>query len=357
MKLVFYISGHGYGHAVRDIEIIKSILAIEPRTEIHFRTKAPQWLFQPLLNDHVFYHERELDFGVLQQNSFSADKKNTLERYAGLIEQKDQLVNEEIDFLTSVQPDIILDDITPFAFDAADAFGKKAIATGNFSWDWIYSDYLADLPEYDYVVQDIKQSYAKSERLYRIPFYGDMSAFPNIENTPLIGRKASTSLETVRSQLGLSANEQRKIILLGLRMNDLVHVDFSRIEAMRDILFIAVSRDVQLENCIQMKEGHVPFEDVLNACDAVISKPGYSMVSEVIVNQTPIVYVPRNDFAEDPVLIEGLQKYAVSEVLSQEDYFAGNWCASFDRLFAKPKNWPEIAANGAEVIAKKVLGR
>ena len=119
MKLAFYISGHGYGHAVRDIEVIKSLLKIAADAEIHVRTTAPRWLFEPLLSARVIYHERELDFGVKQKNSFSADKKATFAGYAELIERKKILIEEEVNFLQSLRPDIILSDITPFAFDAA----------------------------------------------------------------------------------------------------------------------------------------------------------------------------------------------------------------------------------------------
>ncbi len=356
MRIVFYISGHGYGHAVRDIEIVKALLKRQPDSEIHFRTGAPRWLFLPLLTPRVHYHRCELDFGVRQKNSFSADKENTLAGYAELLRNKEQLVAAEVKFLQTCQPDVIISDITPLAFDAAAAFGKKAVAVGNFSWDWIYSDYLEQLPQYEFVVRDIKASYAKAERLYRIPFYGDMSAFPNIEDVPLIGRRASLPADVVRKRIGIPHNSSQKLLLLGLRTADLQDVNWRKIETLRGVAFVAMSRDIQLQNCLHIEEGELPFEDVVNACDAVLSKPGYSMVAEVIVNRTPIVYVPRQDFVEDSHLIKGLQKYAVCEELSQTKYYAGEWQGVFERLFSKPHLWPEMAANGAEVVARKILG-
>ncbi len=355
VKLIFYISGHGYGHAVRDIEIIKTLRARKPDVEIHIRTKAPKWLFEPLLSNRIFYHERELDFGVRQKNSFSADVLSTYNGYAALIAVKEKLIQEEVQFLITVQPDVILSDITPFAFDAAADYGLPAIGIGNFSWDWIYSGFLNDMPQFERIINDIKNSYAKADSLWRIPFYGDMSAFPTIENVPLIGRSAAMPGGEVRRQLGISDPSHSKYVLLGLRAADLANVDWHKVGALYDITFIAVSRDIHLKNCIHLKEGDLPFEDVLNACDAVLSKPGYSMVSEVIVNQTPIVYVPRNDFLEDAELIRGLQEYAVCEEVSQKDFFAGNWQGAFDRLFAKQLNWKDIRTDGAELVARKIV--
>jgi hypothetical protein len=354
VTLVFYISGHGYGHAVRDIEIIKALLRQNPQLTIHVRTCAPRWLFDPLPAGRVFYYERELDFGVSQQNSFSADKAATLQRYAQLIERKEQLLKEEVVFLKDVSADIIVSDITPLAFDAAARYGKKATAVGNFSWDWIYADYLDALPQFEFVVEDIRRSYRQTARLLRIPFYGDMSVFPRIENVPLVARRATESSESMRRKLGIPVQSVEKYVLLGLRMSDLDGVNWRRVEEMQNIIFVAISRDVPLKNCLRIEEGLFPFENVLNACDAVISKPGYSMVSEVIANQTPLLYVPRRDFAEDPVLIQGLQDYGVCEELSQQKYKEGSWQQAFQQLFEKPAVWPLIRFDGAEVIAKKL---
>ena len=42
---VFYISGHGFGHASRQTEIISALRAIRPNLRIVVRTSAPRWLF------------------------------------------------------------------------------------------------------------------------------------------------------------------------------------------------------------------------------------------------------------------------------------------------------------------------
>ena len=63
--------------------------------------------------------------------------------------------------------------------------------------------------------------------------------------------------------------------------------------------------------------------DLLNACDAAISKPGYGLVAEIIANQTRLLYTSRSDFVEYEVLAKGLKEYAVTRELSREDFFAG----------------------------------
>ena len=352
MKIAYYITGHGYGHAVRSIEITDVLTQTFSDTIVHVQTTAPQWLFASL-NDRVLFHYAELDFGCLQSNSFSVDKKATLDGYTSLIDKKQERVAREAHFLQAQNIDLVLSDITPFAFDAAKQAGIPGIAIGNFSWDWIYQAFLDDYPDYHFVVDDIRSSYAKADKLFRLPFYGDLSAFSPIEDVPLVGRKAKTPRQKIREQLGVEPSD-KKLVLLGLRTRDMNHVNWNQVESFDHTSFIAVSRDIPLKNISHLTEGDLPFQDVLNACDAVITKPGYSIVSEIITNQTPVVYIPRRDFAEDPILVQALENYAVCEPLSQKEFAAGQWEQAFTRLLQKPQNWPPIRTDGAMVLAEKI---
>jgi hypothetical protein len=40
--IVFYVSGHGFGHASRTIEVNNAVLAQRPDTRIGVRTAAPR---------------------------------------------------------------------------------------------------------------------------------------------------------------------------------------------------------------------------------------------------------------------------------------------------------------------------
>jgi hypothetical protein len=94
---------------------------------------------------------------------------------------------------------------------------------------------------------------------------------------------------------------------------------------------------------------------MIKGVDLVLSKPGYSIVSEIIGNQTPVAFVARNDFCEDPLLRQGLLQYAVCEEMSMQDFNEGNWQSTFESLLAKPGQWPAIECNGAQVAAEEIL--
>lgn len=48
--------------------------------------------------------------------------------------------------------------------------------------------------------------------------------------------------------------------------------------------------------------------DLLRSCDALIGKPGYGTFVEAACNQTPVLYLPREDWPEQPYLVEWLER-------------------------------------------------
>src|SRR5262245_54572974 len=76
MVLVFYISGHGLGHASRDVELIRTIRSLRPGLRVVVRTVAPAWVFPPDLERQAF----EADTGVVQLDSLRLDEQETARR-------------------------------------------------------------------------------------------------------------------------------------------------------------------------------------------------------------------------------------------------------------------------------------
>ena len=77
---VFYISGHGFGHASRQIEIINALRAIRPNLRIVVRTSAPRWLFNLALSQPFSFHHGEPDTGVVQIDSLRVDPATSIDR-------------------------------------------------------------------------------------------------------------------------------------------------------------------------------------------------------------------------------------------------------------------------------------
>src|SRR5262249_26988389 len=105
-----------------------------------------------------------------------------------------------------------------------------------------------------------------------------------------------------------------------------------------------------------LERADVRYEDLVAAADVVVSKPGYGIVSECIANQTALLYTSRGVFAENDVLLAGMQPVVRSRFISQDDLRNGRWEPSVRALLDQPAPAEVMAVNGAEICAAAILG-
>jgi hypothetical protein len=92
----------------------------------------------------------------------------------------------------------------------------------------------------------------------------------------------------------------------------------------------------------------------MSLCSQVVSKPGDSTFAEACRMNAPVVTIPRDDFAEGPVLTDGIRKYNRHRILAPAEFFEGNW--DFLREPPYPPEQPEpLPKDGNEVVAKAIV--
>ena len=118
--IAFYISGHGFGHASRDVEVLNALGRLAPEVPVAVRTSAPQWLFDLTLTRPVDFQAVECDTGIVQIDSLSLDEAATVRR---AIEFHSQLEARAADLFAAYAAGkltVAIDRIFPLA-SAADA--------------------------------------------------------------------------------------------------------------------------------------------------------------------------------------------------------------------------------------------
>jgi hypothetical protein len=88
-----------------------------------------------------------------------------------------------------------------------------------------------------------------------------------------------------------------------------------------------------------------------------MTKPGYGTVVEAVALQKPIVYVRRFNFADEPPLVDYLQRYGSSVELPIDDFTQGCWEPALRQALtaSAPLLPPPLtgAAEAAEVIVRE----
>ena len=345
------ITSHGFGHAVRASSVAAILQQLAPEIELILATTAPQWLLESYLQSDFRYHPRIFDVGVIQSDSLTMDKKATLAKMQQIYAERNSIIAEEVDFMRANNVGLILADIPPLAVSIAQAAGIPCWMMSNFGWDFIYRSWGDDFSE---IVTWIEECYQQCDRLFRLPLCEPMSAFKNITDVGLTGGIPRYSKAELRAKLGITAPKEKTILLtfggLGLQA---IHYD--NLQQFIDWQFITFDRHApNLPNLIKVTGNLYRPVDFMPICGRVLSKPGYSTFAEALLWDIPIVSLTREDFAESPILLEGIQDYSHHQIVSTEEFFQGNWDFLRQRC-QSPRKPDSLAKNGAETIARSII--
>lgn len=353
-KIVFYISGHGFGHAVRSIAVVKELRRLAPGCELIIKTGAPLRLFESELSDGWRHLNFKADAGMVQKDCLNIDLSATYREARDFFEAGDKITSEEVKFCRSEKIEAIIGDIPPLAFRIADEIGVPGIAIGNFSWDWIYASYGKYEPGFEDLARRARANYEKASLLLRLPFSGDMPAFRTVFDVPLIARTSVVEPAEVRQSLGI---EKGLIcVLVSSGGFDLPQLDLKFLARLKNFAFIFLLKTaISSENFYYAPIDGFKHQDLVRASDIVVSKPGYGIVSETIANERPLLYTSRGEFPEYPILVEGLKRFGRPCFIPQEDFLRGGWEPYLHEAITKGYSPEPIAINGAEAAAEKIV--
>jgi L-arabinokinase len=357
--LAFYISGHGYGHASRQIEIINTIARRAPGSRILIRSSAARQLFERTVSAQYELDPRPCDTGVVQIDSLRLDEAETIHHAAEFYRTFESRARDEADLLTSRGVRLVVADAPPLACAAAARAGIPSIVISNFTWDWIYSGYPEHLPAAPELIPTIQRAYRAAAAAWRLPMHGGFDTFEKVVDLPFVARRATHTREDTRRALGLPLD--RRIALSSFSVYGADGIDFSSLDCTRrwDIVQTWSGSGDAPPTCDGTRFVHEPslyaaqlrYEDLVAACDVVVTKPGYGIISECIANGTAIVYTSRGRFVEYDVLVREMPRYLRCAYLDQASLFAGRWRAALDAAVNALPPPEKPLTNGAEAVA------
>jgi L-arabinokinase len=342
--VAFYISGHGFGHASRSIEIINALIDRTPDLRIIIRSSVAAWLIERTARAGVILSPAEVDTGIVQIDSLHLDAPASIARAAAFMKTFDQRVQRELAFLREHQAVMTMSDLPALGIAAGKAAGIPAIATGNFTWDWIYDHYEGGAA----VARQIGDVYRHTTLTLRFPMWGGFATMPAITDIPLVARRSRRDPAEVRTALGIPRD--RCVVLTSFGGYGLEGLS---VDALRSLPAYHVLLPGMIDETAMYDRGY-RYEDLVRAVDVVVTKPGYGIISECIANDTALLYTSRGDFREYQVLVEAMPAHLRCAFIDHADLYAGRWGAHLDALLAQPAP-AKPAVNGADVAADILL--
>lgn len=346
MHIAYYITSHGYGHGVRSCCIAE---AIPEKIQITFKTTLPENLFHEEVQRPFFYSPVEFDCGCVQSDGVTTDIEATLNLYSSIANKNKELLADEVLWCKDNHIDLILSDITPFAFDIANIAAIQSIAICNFTWYDIYREYIPYHLSFASILEDIKRQYSYAD--FAIALYPSlpMNNFKTIHKVPLIGRKGKDVRSKIRGIFKIPDGKKIGLIYVGnFGMNSAV---WAKLEQFKEWEFLGVyPLPGNPANYHLITKDLFRYQDLVASADVMIAKLGYGSVSECMLNGKPIIYLPRTFFSEYPVLEHAVNKWGYGFKITEKDFYNLQWD---DVLGHASEAFPDpIDSDGVKQIVK-----
>jgi len=342
--VAFYISGHGFGHASRQVEIVNAFGARHPGTPIFIRTAAARWLLERTIRVPFELDPRPCDTGIVQIDSLRLDAERSLLDARDFYATFDARADEEAALLRKRGTRLVIVDAAPLGCEAAARAGIPSVVVSNFTWDWIYAAYAEHLHLAPDLVPTIQRAYRHAEAAWRLPMHGAFEPFANVTDVPFVARHARHDRNETRRRLELPLD--RKLALPTFGGYGVGGLDYSQLDLDDEWQVLADFPDARIY------DSGLRYEDLVAAVDVVFTKPGYGILSECIANDTPVVYTERGRFAEYDVLVREMPKYLRCAYVDNASLMAGRWRDALGRAVNALEPPERPPTNGADVIAE-----
>ena len=345
--LVAYASGHGFGHLTRLCEVLRAVRAREPRLAMTIVGAVPEWLARRSVPGPISFRAVACDVGLAQRDALAIDEQATAIRCREFEETWAARLEAEAEFLRSSRARVVIGDIPALAFAAAARAGVPSVALGNFSWDWIYRHLAGREPSLAASAERAASAYRGAALLLELPFAGPFPAFARRVPVGLVARRPRVDARGARRRLGLDGRPAALVSFGGVGLPALTR---DVLAADGDLHFV-LPDDV---TAARLDALGLDYPDVVGAVDAVVTKPGYGIVSDAIGAGTRVVYTDRGDFPEYPIMVRDMPQWLACVHVPSEDVRAGRIAEGVRRVLALPVP-PAPDLLGAERAAGHVL--
>ena len=259
-----------------------------------------------------------------------------------------------MEFIEHENIGVVVADIPAIPLEAAKRSGVPAIATGNFGWDWIYSDFVKFDPRWKIHVEKFRNVYRQTDLLLRQPFAESMAAFPKQIDLPLLAKPGTDRRKMIAKATGTDPAKQW--VLLSFTSLNLDSHALDTLSHLRQCDLFSVEPLEWPGSAVKcLKRSLASFADILASMDVVVTKPGFGIVSDCIANDKPIIYTDRKNFLEYPVLVEGIENYCRNAFIPGTELYAGELGRALDKIGSAPPPPEKIPRGGAKIAARHIL--
>ncbi|GFN29854.1 glycosyltransferase [Paenibacillus xylaniclasticus] len=325
--VAYYVSDYGYGHAARSIAVIRAWLqsAATPYRIVVCSSERILSFMRSSLQEHsesVCYRRCASELGyVLHAGSIEPDFAAFRKKYKAYVQALPMEVRREADFLHNSQVELVVSDISPIALLAAQQAQIRSAGVSNFTWYTAYRSMLDRLS-----LQPLNEAYAAMDYYIRLagakePDWGRLGS---MESGFYCRKPDWNEVSAIRETINPGGKKMLVYFAIGMSIDvhQLGQMKLWENEAYHFI--VSSNMKVSHKNVTAIPASYTESQNYVAASELVITKPGWSTVSEAVVLHKPLVLVQRGAMREDSNTIRALQNNHPFHLIDWEQLMDGN---------------------------------
>ncbi len=354
VRLAFFISPHGFGHAARSAAVMEALHAQDPTICFDLFTTVPEWFFGGSLEGLFQHHPCAADVGFSQTSPLEFDVGATCTAVEAFISRAPEEAEVLAGQLSELGCTAVVCDISPLGLMAAERAELPSVLVENFTWDWLDEPLIAQDPRFDPIAEWMRARFGEAGQHIQARPRCDTLAESDLV-VPPISRRPRRERQDVRDELHVGGEVPLVLITMGGVGQPLPFL--GELRRREDVTFVVTgSEQTVREGNLRLFHNaeRLFLPDLIRASDWIVAKLGYGTLTEVWAAGRPLGYVGRSDFRETGPLEDFARSEIPSLEIFQADYSTGAWIDRLDDLMAL-NSVPSKLTNGSEPTARWIL--
>lgn len=312
VKIAWYVTGHGLGHATRTIALARKILKNDSDIEILSLSQKKQlnYIIKSLhkYKNRVFGKVNTYDIGLYLKNFDEPDIGKMEENLNNYLSHTNEIIANEAIILKEFKAQLIVSDCVPHAFAVANTLGIKSLLLTNFTWIKMYEGILGKEQA------QLRQMYNVANYFIQlIPFQEKINLSPYTKRGFYCRNFSKEKALEIRKRL---LKNYENIVYFGMGMSVEYSNDFKKFfDKNRKTAFIVPVNFPKIsENCYPIPIDETESQNFVMAADCVITKAGWSTVAESLIAGKTMVVLDRKNIPEDITTIGYLRTLGIQSI-------------------------------------------
>jgi len=320
--------------------------------ELTIATQVPEWFLRSSCSAQFSLHPLQTDVGLVQLGPLEQDLPATISALSAFYPVRPQTVESLAAIFSNCS--LVVCDISPAGILAARKAGVPSVLMENFTWDWIYKEYITSFPELVRFITYLRHVNEQADyRVQTVPVCNAVAA--DLVAEP-VARTVRENRVLVRRRLQIGDAE--RVVLVSMGGIGMASLPLDRLQAARDTVFVISGYTGEPVAAANLKfllpDADFFHPDLVASCDAVIGKVGYSTLAEVYHADVPFGYIRRPDFRETGPLVSFIREQMSGLEIDGQDFRQGRWVDKLPQLFRLSKK-SSSRQNGAIQCAQFLL--